>query len=90
MDHIVPKAQNGITSWTNVVLSCIKCNDKKANKTPEQAGMRLRKKPCVPTIKEIQSRKSYKDVLMRKLGKNIPETWEQFLGEMYWNVGLKD
>ncbi len=48
LDHVVPRAQGGRTTWENVVCSCIPCNLRKANRTPEEAGMRLRKRPIRP------------------------------------------
>lgn len=47
-DHVVPRAQGGQTTWENVVACCVPCNQKKAGRTPEQAGMRLLKKPVRP------------------------------------------
>jgi len=47
IDHIVPLAQGGETSWLNCVLSCSPCNNKKGNRTPKQAGMILH-----PKVKE--------------------------------------
>jgi len=48
VDHIVPRAQGGVSSWTNCVAACVDCNTRKADRTPEQAGMRLRKRPSRP------------------------------------------
>lgn len=48
IDHIVPKSQNGKTSWKNCVACCKSCNRKKANRTPEQANMHLQSKPSEP------------------------------------------
>lgn len=48
-DHVIPKAQGGTTVWTNIVSSCPKCNSRKGNRTPEQAGMKLLWKPVQPT-----------------------------------------
>ena len=45
MDHVVPKSQGGVKSWENIVASCKPCNQKKGNRTPEKAGMRLLKEP---------------------------------------------
>lgn len=42
LDHITPKAQDGSNHPSNLVTACMKCNQKKANKTPEQARMPLR------------------------------------------------
>src|SRR5882757_5948299 len=44
----VPRAQGGRTSWENVVCSCIPCNLHKGGRTPEQAGMKLLKRPTRP------------------------------------------
>ncbi len=48
IDHIVPRSQGGQSSWTNCVAACATCNARKADRTPEQAGMRLRKVPIRP------------------------------------------
>ena len=48
IDHIVPKSRGGSTDWSNCVLACKKVNAKKANATPEEAGLRLLKKPEPP------------------------------------------
>lgn len=47
-DHVVPRHLGGKTVWENIVASCYKCNGRKANRTPEQAGMKLRRKPYKP------------------------------------------
>jgi len=48
-DHVKPRSKGGKTEWTNIVTSCISCNYHKGNKTPEQAHMKLLKKPIIPT-----------------------------------------
>ena len=52
-DHVVPKSKwNSIkpaTSWENIVTACYKCNRKKANKTPQEAGMKLLNEPKAPS-----------------------------------------
>jgi len=45
IDHVIPKCKGGKHEWTNIVLSCVSCNQRKGWKTPEQAGMRLRRIP---------------------------------------------
>lgn len=42
IDHVLPRAQGGQTTWNNLVGACFECNQKKGNRTPEQAGMKLR------------------------------------------------
>ncbi|NJO12157.1 MAG: HNH endonuclease [Gammaproteobacteria bacterium] len=48
MEHIVPKSKGGEDSWMNLVTACKACNNRKADRTPETAGMRLRYVPYVP------------------------------------------
>ena len=50
IDHVLPRAQGGITSFTNCVVSCQTCNNKKADKTPEQSNMTLLKRPTHPSF----------------------------------------
>jgi len=45
LDHVIPKSLGGQMHWTNIVTACKPCNNKKANKTPAQAGMTLMRKP---------------------------------------------
>lgn len=48
MDHVIPRANGGRTSWENIVTACIPCNTRKANRLPHQADMHLIKKPSRP------------------------------------------
>jgi hypothetical protein len=48
IDHVVPKSLGGRTVWENVVSACRSCNLRKGNKPPEEAGMRLLRRPCKP------------------------------------------
>lgn len=47
-DHIVPKSKGGGNEWLNLTTACGKCNRRKDNRTPEEAGMPLLRKPTVP------------------------------------------
>ncbi len=49
-DHVTPRSQKGKTVWDNIVMSCYPCNDKKAGRTPEEAGMKLLSVPVKPHI----------------------------------------
>ena len=53
IDHVIPKSQGGKTCWENCVLAHKDINSKKANKTPEQAGLKLLKKPTSPRIMPV-------------------------------------
>src|SRR5690606_8707497 len=48
LDHVLPRSRRGPTSWENVVACCRRCNAKKRDRTPEEAGMRLRRQPFAP------------------------------------------
>lgn len=50
VDHILPKSRGGPLSWENSVAACFKCNNRKANRTPEEAGMRLLIAPEAPVL----------------------------------------
>lgn len=51
-DHVTPLSQNGRDVWNNVVTACKRCNNHKAGRTPEQAGMQLLAIPFRPTHAE--------------------------------------
>jgi hypothetical protein len=51
-DHVTPISQGGLNQWTNVVTACFRCNNHKAGRTPEQAGMQLLAIPFSPTHAE--------------------------------------
>lgn len=53
LDHIVPKSRGGENSWTNIVTCCKKCNNKKDNKTPAEARMKLLSVPTKPHQSKI-------------------------------------
>lgn len=53
MDHVIPKHMGGKTTWENIVTSCIRCNSRKADRLPHQAGMFLRKKPSRPKWRSL-------------------------------------
>lgn len=48
LDHVVPRAQGGRSTWENVVCSCVECNRRKGGRTPKQAAMRLIRTPERP------------------------------------------
>jgi 5-methylcytosine-specific restriction endonuclease McrA len=70
MDHVIPRDRGGGTSWENVVISCIRCNSKKSNRLPKEAGMRLLKEPKRPPRRPFVS---------SLYGKPVEKSWEYFL-----------
>ena len=69
MDHVIPKSRGGEKNWTNIVASCKRCNNRKGDRTPEEAHMPLSRKPQIPRWSI--------HILLRD--KHIPEEWEQFI-----------
>ena len=51
-DHVTPFSRGGQDPWSNVVSACRRCNNAKASRTPEQAGMQLLAVPFTPTYAE--------------------------------------
>ena len=79
IDHVLPRSQGGISTWENCVLACIDCNKRKADRTPDQARMPLRKQPVRPNWKPLYASR---DVRI--------DSWSRFLSEAYWNVELEE
>lgn len=53
VDHVIPRAQRGQHVWGNVVCACRSCNQRKACRTPEEAGMKLLAVPYPPNVAEM-------------------------------------
>jgi 5-methylcytosine-specific restriction endonuclease McrA len=48
VDHVIPRVQGGQHQWDNVVAACRRCNTRKGGRTPDQAGLTLRRAPATP------------------------------------------
>lgn len=48
VDHVIPRCQDGPSTWWNCVAACRDCNERKGGRTPQQAGMRLMWEPTQP------------------------------------------
>jgi len=81
LDHIVPRSRGGVSSWTNIVCCCIKCNVRKGGRTPDQAHMRLIRRPVKPKRSPM---------IALRLGHEKYASWKHFLGAAYWNVELRE
>lgn len=51
IDHVVPRSLGGGDTWKNLVCACSACNNRKGNRTPQQAEMPLRSTPRKPSLK---------------------------------------
>lgn len=54
IDHVIPRCRGGSDQWENLTIACNTCNTRKGSKTPEQVGLRLRRKPRPPLPKVIE------------------------------------
>ncbi len=79
LDHVIPRDRGGPTTWENIVCSCIPCNTRKANRTPQEAGMHLVKKPKRP---------KWRPFVQVNVGLHYHDSWKHFLDIAYWNVEL--
>jgi 5-methylcytosine-specific restriction endonuclease McrA len=79
VDHIVPKSRGGVSSWTNCVMACLECNKRKANRTPDEAGMKLRKVPKKPSWR----------ALAQVPPRERRVSWDQFISRSYWEIELE-
>jgi len=70
IDHILPRSRGGVYSWENVVASCHRCNTRKGGKLPQEAGMKLLKKPVAP---------AYDPFLTGKLNEPRYMLWKEFI-----------
>lgn len=71
IDHVIPLSRGGPNSWENCVLSCKQLNQKKADRTPNEAGMKLIRKPFMPkavpitaTLKNVHNMEDWNHFLM--------------------------
>lgn len=53
VDHVLPVSRGGGSEWSNTVTSCVSCNQRKADRTPAEAGMRWTRGPYVPKWGEL-------------------------------------
>ena len=65
LDHVIPRALGGRTTWENVVCSCVDCNRNKGGRTPAQARLRLDRRPMkprwTPMLTHVGSRIRYEE-----------------------------
>jgi hypothetical protein len=72
IDHVIPKALGGDNSFTNCVVSCKECNNKKDRRTPEQANMKLLRRPTFLSFASHHTLSDHQEVWH-------PE-WDYYLG----------
>jgi 5-methylcytosine-specific restriction endonuclease McrA len=77
IDHVLPQSRGGGDTWENLVLACLECNIRKGNRTPDEAGMPLLRRP-------------HKPAWMPHFGARIPHdqlaVWQRFVDTHEWNI----
>ncbi len=48
VDHVMPRSRGGEDVWENLVCACVTCNNRKGDRTPEEARMTLTRTPSKP------------------------------------------
>lgn len=69
VEHVIPKSRGGKNNWENCVVACFDCNQKKKDRTPEEADMELLRQPMKPGL-EILGQSSVR-----------LKSWEMFFGK---------
>ena len=67
LDHIVPKSRGGKNTWGNTACACETCNQRKDNKLPNEAGMKLLWEPKIPRVNYLIA------------GGDMPDSWKIYL-----------
>lgn len=71
LDHIVPRSRGGSNAWDNLVACCQKDNHRKGDRLPEEAGMKLIRRPLPATVHTSR-------FLLKQLGSEVNE-WARYL-----------
>jgi 5-methylcytosine-specific restriction endonuclease McrA len=69
IDHVQPKSRGGRDTWENLVAACMRCNSRKGDRTPEEAGMKLAYQPFRPSPLHFMCESN-----------KFREGWETYLG----------
>jgi len=81
LDHVIPRDKGGLTTWENIVCSCIPCNTRKGNRLYYEVNMHLIRKPKRP---------KWKPFVNLTFSGPQHESWRHFIDLAYWNVELGD
>ncbi len=71
LDHVMPRSRGGRSTWENLVACCYSCNNNKGDRTPEEAGLQLQRRPRPFTLHTSRQ-------LMRLMG-HRDEKWRKYL-----------
>lgn len=71
IDHIVPRSRGGRHTWDNVVACCRRCNTRKADRLPTEAGFKLRRQPKAP---------GNHGWIYARAGQAFDPSWDEYIG----------
>jgi len=71
LDHVMPRSRGGASTWENLVACCRGCNNRKGDRLPDEAGMRLARRPQPFNLHTSRN-------LMRQMGHH-QEAWRKYL-----------
>lgn len=69
LDHVLPRSRGGRDTWENLVTACMPCNNRKGNRTPEEANMPLPRPPFRPSHV----------MFIRNIIGQLDDTWKPYL-----------
>jgi 5-methylcytosine-specific restriction endonuclease McrA len=67
VDHLTPSSRGGASNWSNTACACYHCNHRKADRTPNEAGMHLRWEPKRPRVSYLVA------------NGDIPDEWKVYV-----------
>lgn len=74
IDHVVPRARGGGTSWHNCVIACVTCNRRKGSRRPEDVGLALRRPPSEPEWAPG----------LDAPPQRLRDVWRRFVSQQHW------
>jgi 5-methylcytosine-specific restriction endonuclease McrA len=69
LDHLYPRSRGGKSTWTNLLTACHRCNTRKGDRTPEEAGLTIKQHPKKPTLVAF----------LRLHATSLDQTWATYL-----------
>lgn len=69
IDHVIPKSKGGDDCWENLVAACLPCNNRKGNRSPEEAKLKLKIKPYAPSH----------IMFIKNSAGRLDDSWKQYL-----------
>ncbi len=81
LDHVLPRHRGGAHTWENLVSACRACNHRKGGRTPEEARMKLPRKPFRPHAGPYYA-------IERRLRDDVYDTWTKLLPQSFNSARL--